>query len=295
VVLLAEAALFRVGDWLGIGFYGMVLLTAAGFVGLSAWYFLQTRWYVFPALYLNFAYFSERFVHVQDGSYLLMLVTVLAALYLARHRQAMAHILVALAITMKLSPLYYLVNVVNMRRGIAVLFLAVVMAGLVLPIWIWENYLYIFRFNDEIKGDIWSSTGALAIAVPFALVLRYVEQRRNFDLETRIGWGLVPFALLLAYKMNVVRHLLVVLLVPDKQASRNLIAAACLALHAALPGLVLLNSTLPLATLGLIGVLVWHLREIGWDVVRADARQPIRTLRTLLAPTAVWPGPIGRP
>ena len=51
-VLLAEAALYALGEWSGIGFYGLILLLAGTFIALSAWYFLQTRWYLFPLLYL---------------------------------------------------------------------------------------------------------------------------------------------------------------------------------------------------------------------------------------------------
>jgi len=45
----------------------MVLVCAAFFLGASLLYFLRTRRYLFPVLCLNFAYFSERFVSVQDG------------------------------------------------------------------------------------------------------------------------------------------------------------------------------------------------------------------------------------
>ena len=87
------------------------LLLAALFVALSLWYFLHTRWYLFPLLYLNFAYFGYRFVYVQDDSYLAMLVVVMIALILARARRQASHILLALAITMKLSPAVYVLGI----------------------------------------------------------------------------------------------------------------------------------------------------------------------------------------
>src|SRR5262245_37805320 len=77
-VLLAEAGLYGIGNRLGIGFYGAILTLAVVFVVASARYFLKTRWYLFPALYLNFVYFGERFVHVQDCSYLVMLTVLIA-------------------------------------------------------------------------------------------------------------------------------------------------------------------------------------------------------------------------
>ena len=47
--LLTTAGLYAIGAATGIGFYGMVLLLAALFVALSLWYFLNTRWYLFPS------------------------------------------------------------------------------------------------------------------------------------------------------------------------------------------------------------------------------------------------------
>ena len=88
------------------------------------------------------------------------------------------------------------------------------------------------------------------MVIPFAIVLRYVETRLGFDWEDRLGWGLVPFALLLALKMNVARHLLIVLLVPDKRGLRNIAAAVGLAVPAIFP--VPFNSSLAFATLSLV-------------------------------------------
>jgi hypothetical protein len=105
--------------------------------------------------------------------------------------------------------------------------------------------------------------GAGAVAVPFALALWRAERRQRFDLEDRIGWGLVPFALFLAFKMNVARHLLIVLLVPDKRGPRTLAAAVALLVPAVAPGLVRFNSALPIAAVLLVGVVVWYLRSPG--------------------------------
>jgi hypothetical protein len=285
VLLLVEAGLYALGDWSGIGFYGMILGSACLFLALSALYFLKTRWYLFPLLYLNFDYFSERFVYVQDSSYLVMLVVLIGALYLARAGHPACHAAVAVATTMKLSPFYYVKNVAWMSRPQAAVFVAILVTGLVLPYFIWDNYLYIYRYGSELKGDWQSAVGALLLAVPFALVVWYVEVRRGFDLEDRVGWGLVPFALLLAFKMNVARHLLIVLLLPDKRGVRNIAAAVGLAVPALLPGIVAFNSSLAIATVVLVLGLAHHLQQIGMDVVRDDLANPARTLRMLWAPT----------
>jgi hypothetical protein len=283
VTLLLEAALYRLGDWTGLGFYWMILALAGVFVAASARLFWAARWYLFPLLYLNFAYFSERFVHVQDCSYLVLLVVVVAALWLARREKAACHALMALAITIKLSPLYYVKNLASMRRRDAAIFVGIVLAGLALPVLMWENYLYIYRYGIALKGDWLTLAGAVLVAVPFAIVLSYVEARAGFDLEDRVGWGLVPVAMFLGFKMNVARHLLVVLLVPDKRGVRNLAAAVGLAAPALLPGLVLFNTALPIATLVLCAGLAWHLQAIGWDVVRDDLKHPIRTVAMMVA------------
>ena len=278
-VLLAEAGLFALGNWLGIGFYGSILTLAVAFVVWSARYFVGTRWYLFPALYLNFVYFSERFVYVQDCSYLVMLTVVMAALHFARRGHGASHALVALATAMKLSPLYYVTNLGTMRRRDAVLYVAILTAGFVLPYFVWENYLYIFRYSAELKGDWDNAVSAFIVVAPFALVLRYIETKLQFDWEDRVGWGLVPFALLLALKMNVARHLLIVLLVPDKRGIRNLAAAVGLAVPVifGLP----VNSSLGFTALVLVTGLTYYLREIGWERVRLDLRAPLQTLQEM--------------
>jgi hypothetical protein len=136
-VLLVEAGLYAVGQRLGIGLYGMVLLLAVAVLGTSLWYCLRTRWYLFPLLYLNFSYFSERFVFVQDGSYLVMLCVVMAALVLARAGRSGSHPLVAVATAMKLSPLFYATELFRMRPREAAIFVAILVAGLALPFFIW--------------------------------------------------------------------------------------------------------------------------------------------------------------
>ncbi len=260
--LLTLAALAACGDALGIGLYGMVSILALVFLGLSLRYFLRTRWYLFPLLYVNFSYFGDRFFFVQDGSYLVMLTVVMAALLAARRFPSAAHTLMAVAITMKLSPLYYVRHLRAMPRPVAAAFVAIVVAGLVAPYVIWDNYLYIFRYNNELKGDALAAAGAIALAAPFGVLLAYVETKRGFDLEDLIGWSLVPAALFLAFKMNVARHLLLVLLVPDKRGVRNVAAGLGMAAHYLLPSVVLLNSVLPIATIILLVGLLGQFRQL---------------------------------
>lgn len=262
-VLLAEAGLYALGEWTGIGFYGLVLGLAAVFIALSAWYFLQTRWYLFPLLYLNFTYLSDRFVYVQDDSYLVMLVVVMAALLAMRSgRETPSHLLMAVATVMKLSPLYYARHLFSMRPLARVLFVAILLAGLVLPWFIWDNYLYIFSFHEGAKGNVYDTIAAVLIVVPFSLGLMYVEAKGGFTREEWIGWSLIPFAMFIGLKMRVTRHLLLALLIPDKRGSRNVIAAIGLALHALLPQVILWGSVLYICVALLIGVLVWHVRLV---------------------------------
>ena len=264
-VLLVEAALFALGGRTATGFYLLILGCAIAFLTLSLLYFVRTRWYLFPLLYLNFSYIGERFAGVQDGTYLIMLVTVVIALHLARARRPIAHLLMALAITMKLSPLFYVTEMPAMTRRIAVAFAAIVAAGLVLPYFVWENYAYIYTFGAGLKGHPSTRVAAVLIAVPFAAMLRYVETHAGFDLEDRIGWDMVPMSLFLALWTNAARHLLLPLLVPDKRGWRNVTAAAVLALHAAFPSRIPLGSTLTIATGLLALILGGHVWRIVTD------------------------------
>ena len=151
------------------------------------------------------------------------------------------------------------------------------------PYFIWDNYLTIFTFHDQVKGNIYDTVAAVALVVPFTIVLCCVETRLGFDMEDRIGWSLVPFAMFVGIKMRVARHLLIVLLVPDKRGPRNIAASIGLALYAAAPEVFRLGSVLYITTVLLFAFLAYYLRRIGWATVRDDARHPLRTVRLLLS------------
>jgi hypothetical protein len=259
-VRLTHAAMFAIGEWTGLGFYGLTLLLATGFLAASAWYFLQTRWYLFPLLHLNFAFFADRFVYVQDGSYLVMLAVVIGALLLARRgRLRMAGLLMAVATTMKLLPLYYARYVPRMPRATAWAYVGLLVAGLVLPYFLWADYLDIYTFANERKGNDWLDVaGALLVAGSFTMLLWSMEKRCSFNEEDRIGWSLVPFALFAGLMANSGRHLLIALIVPDRRAGRNIAAAITLALHGLFPDVVRLGSTVYVAAAVLICVLIYQ-------------------------------------
>src|SRR5262245_57088849 len=137
-MLLSLAGLYAVGQRTGAGLYGMVVGLACAFLAMVAIYCWKTRWYVFPVMCVNAPYIARRFAEAQDGSYLVMLVVVMAALFLARRRSPAAHVLMAIGITLKLSPLYYLTNVFVMKRRLALGVLAIVIGRLSLSGLVWE-------------------------------------------------------------------------------------------------------------------------------------------------------------
>lgn len=284
VTLLSLAALDAAGERIGVGLYGFVLGLACIFLVSSAVYCLKTRWYLFPLMCVNASYIAERFVYVQDNSYLLVLVVMMAALFCARRHSTAAHALVAIAITMKLSPLYYLKNVPGMSRRAALLVLSILVAGLLLPALLWENYGYIYAFHTGRRAHYWiNAAGALLAVIPFAAVLAYVEARLGFDDEDRVGWGLVPFALVIAISMNAVRHLFLVLLVPDKRGFRTVAGTTGMATHLLLPSVVPSGA----ANYIIMGLLWWalgcYLARIGFPTVWKDLRNPAATVRLLLS------------
>jgi hypothetical protein len=84
-------------------------------------------------------------------------------------------------------------------------------------------------------------------------------------------------------KMRVARHLLIVLLVPDKRGPRNITAFIGLALYAAAPDVFRLGSVVYVTTVLLFAFLAHCLQRIGWATVRDDARHPLRTVKLLLS------------
>ena len=114
-----------------------------------------------------------------------------------------------------------------MRRRTATVFAAILFAGFVLPYFVWDNYLTIFTFHDQVKGNIYDTVAAVALVVPFTI--GYCGTSRGDSGSTRrigSGWSLVPFAMFVGIKMRVARHLLIVLLVPDKRGPRNIATVA---------------------------------------------------------------------
>jgi hypothetical protein len=281
-MLLTEAALYRLGELTGLQFYGVILLLAVVFLGLSLVYFANTRWYVFPLLYANFTYLGYRFVYVQDCSYIVMLNVVLAALLLARSRQSVAYVGMALAIVMKITPLFFAKNIFVMPKRSAWIFAALLVSGLVLPVFIWTNYLYIIGFHETVKGDRLGLVAAIVYAVPFAVGLWYADAKLGFDWEDRIGWSMVPVGMFLAMRMNVPRHLLMALLIPDKRAARNIVAAVALAFPTFWPDVFRYGAMLPISTVLLFGILISYFRRIGWQVALDDLRNPGRTVALLI-------------
>lgn len=255
VMLLVEAALYALVGRTLTGFYLAILGLAVCLLVSSLIYCLRTRWYLFPLLYLNFQFFGERFVGVQDCSYLVTLVVIMAALFAARAKRPAAHILMAVAITMKLSPLFYATEVFRMPRRTALAFVAIVVAGLALPYFLWSNYLYIYSYGAGVHGHASNHFWALVLTPPFAAAVWYVERGVDFDMEDRIGWGLVPMALFLGVWTNGARHLLLALLIPDKRVWRNLPVPLTLALHTLFPRQIPLGSVLTIS-MGLLAVIL---------------------------------------
>jgi hypothetical protein len=255
VMLLTESALYMLAGRTLTGFYVAVIGVAIAFLTLSLVYCLRTRWYLFPLLYLNFQFLGERFAGVQDCSYLVMLVVIMAALFAARARRQSAHLLMAVATTLKLAPLFYGIEVFRMPRRTAVLFVGIVLAGLVLPFFIWTNYPYIYSYGAGLKGSHSNHYFAWVAAPVFAAAVWYIERRHDFDMEDRVGWGLVPMAMYFAVYTNGPRHLILPLLVPDKRGWRNLPVPIALWLHALFPGTVKMGSMLSI-TIGLLVVIL---------------------------------------
>jgi hypothetical protein len=185
--------------------------------------------------------------------------------------------------------LYYAIGVFRWPRRTSVLFLLVLFVGLVLPYFIWDNYLYIYEFNQQNKGDWLERLSGFVYAIPFTLVLPYVAARLRFDMEDQVGWGMIPFALFVAIRINAPRHLLLPLLIPDKRGPRNVVAALAMAVPALLPGLVRFGSALSIASGLLFLILLHFLYRIGWETVRDDLRHPFRTMSLVLT-GAPFPG-----
>ena len=131
-----------------------------------------------------------------------MLVVIMAALFLARARREACHALMAVAISMKLAPLYYVKNVLTMRPRTAVVFVAILL-GACAAYFVWDNYVHL-PLRQRPQGRLGLGRGVACVRCrsrSSSGMWRWLD----FDRKTA-SVGLVLFAMLLALKMNTARH-----------------------------------------------------------------------------------------
>ncbi|MGA1848006.1 MAG: hypothetical protein ACMUHB_01575 [Thermoplasmatota archaeon] len=297
--------LHLIGDITGLDLFGATILLELIFVVMVMIYCLRTRWYLFPLIMLNV--FSPFRVYVTGGTTnLFLLVMMLSALFAARHRKSFAHYIQAAAIAFKFMPFFYISNIFRMKRKQAFIFSGMVIAGLVLPVFLFDNYLYIYSFHatrgysfatslfdhfDIAMSDtiaiVLTWTVPVFVAALFTMILYYIENRLNFDWEERIGWSAVPFGLFLGWRLLSTRFFFLMLLLPDKRGTRTfmvfLLSMVQMTMFFADIRPFIEHAVWDISAMIILSFFVYHLlKSIGWKRVRQDLGSPFRTFRELL-------------
>jgi hypothetical protein len=240
--LLLLAGAHALGQVTGLGLYGLLMLTDGALVLLMLAYSLSTRWYLFALVQLN-VFLAYRFEGIGSFNGLLVLLFLMLGVMTARTRPALGILAAVFAVCLKLTPVFFLTNFLRFRKRTALAAGALLFAGFVLPLFVFENYRYIYGFHAT--RDIRPILRALAAVgiesahattlaavvgwvLPlvcggaFSLVLLYAQLKLKFTWQDRIGWAAVPFSLLFSLRMLSMRTLFESMAIPDRRRSRSL-------------------------------------------------------------------------
>jgi hypothetical protein len=313
--LFLLAGAHALGEATGVGLYGVLIGADFLLMALMLAYALRVRWYLFPLLYSN-VFLAYRYWGVGSLNGLSVVLFLMLGVTFARTRPSGAILSAVFAVCLKFTPIFFLTNFLRFRRGTALAAGVLLFAGLVLPIFVLENYRYIYGFHATRDiGPLVRALGALGVSGPnaatfaaaagwvlplglggaFSLVLLYAQYKLDFTWEDRIGWAAVPFSLLFSLRMLSMRTLFESMVLPDRRHARSLwvfgMGLVDIALRASGARTIVRDGVWDAC--GLLGLLLicrYWLREIGMDAVRADLRSGLGLLvRLLRAPAPSTP------
>jgi hypothetical protein len=293
--LLLLAGAHALGEVTGLGLYGMLMATDGVLILCMLGYSLRTRWYLFPLVELN-VFLAYRFWGIGSFNGLLVLLFLTLGVMTARLRPALGILSAVFAVCLKLTPVFFLTNFLRFRRGTALAAGALLFAGFVLPLFVFENYRYIYGFHATrdirpilhaldavgVHGDHAATLAAvvgwalpLVFGGAFSLVLLYAQLKLDFDWQDRIGWAAVPFSLLFSLRMLSMRTLFEAMAIPDRRSVRSLwvfgMGIIDMLLRAsAVPTIVRDGIWDTCGCVGLVLVCRHWLRLIGKEELRAD-------------------------
>ena len=308
--LFLLAGAHALGELTGIGLYGVLMGLDFLLLALMLGYSLKTRWYLFPMVQLN-VFLAYRFWGIGSCNGLLVVLFLMLGVLAARARPALAALLGVFAVCLKLTPVFFLTNFLRFRRGAALAAAGILLAGFVLPLFVLENYRYIYGFHAmrdigpivKALGSVGVSGGhartlaaiagwvlPLAGGGAFSLVLLYAQHKLDFTWEDRIGWAAVPFSLLFSLRMLSMRTLFESMVIPDRRRTRSLwvfvMGLVDMALRASGARTLIHDAVWDL--FGLVGMFLiarhW-LKQIGKAQMRADwAQRKQLFLKLFVAP-----------
>jgi hypothetical protein len=240
--LLVLAGVHALGEATGGGLYGVLIGLDTLLVGSMLAYALRTRWYLFPLVQLN-VFLAYRYWGVGSCNGLLVVLCLMLGVLVARARPLLGTSLGVFAVCLKLTPVFFLTNFLRFDRRARVVAALLLFAGFVLPLFLLENYRYIYGFHATRDiGPIVKALAALGLDTPwtrplaaalgwvlpllvggaFSLVFLYAQLKLKFSWEDRLGWAAVPFSLLFSLRMLSMRTLFEAMAIPDARVARSL-------------------------------------------------------------------------
>jgi hypothetical protein len=293
--LFVLAGVHALGEATGVGLYGVLMGLDALLVGCMLVYALRTRWYLFPLVQLN-VFLAYRYWGVGSCNGLLVVLCLMLGVLVARAKPLLGTLLGVFAVCLKLTPVFFLTNFLRFDRRARVVAALLLFAGFLLPLFLLENYRYIYGFHATRDiGPIVKALVALGMDTPwtrplaaalgwvlpllvggaFSLVFLYAQLKLKFSWEDRLGWAAVPFSLLFSLRMLSMRTLFEAMAIPDARVARSLwlfgMGLADMALRALDVRRMVRDGVWDvLGCLGLYLICRSWLKAIGAEQIRAD-------------------------
>lgn len=293
--LFLLAGVHALGEMTGVGFYGVLMALDALLVLLMLGYSLRTRFYLFPLCLFN-VFLAYRYWGVGSCNGLLVALCLMLGVFVARAKPALGAMLGVLAVCLKLTPVFFLTNFPRFRRPVALAAAGMLALGFVLPLFVFENYRYIYGFHATrdigpivaglsalgiTSGPITSIAAAAGWALPltiggaFSLMLLYAQHKLDFTWEDRIGWAAVPFSLVFSLRMLAMRTLFEAMVIPDRRVTRSLwifgMGLVDMGLRLAGAHVIVRDGVWDFCgCLGLLLISLHWIRQIGPAEIRAD-------------------------
>ena len=229
LALFLLTGLYIIGEVTGAGFWITAISIEFLLVILIGILCYKSKYdKMYPFLVLN-PFIVWRVWHMADTTYLLMVSLVTIAFFTClKNKNSITAFLMACAVSIKFVPVYIYRAIFKLHPKSRWLLVVIPAVFLILPYFIFDNYLYIYTFHSG--RNILPFFLQVVVMGIFFLELIYMERKLEFELIDILGYSLLPLSLFTTMKIGYWKYIIWALIIPDRRYYRILFGAGLTAL-----------------------------------------------------------------